>query len=160
MELLIGWVDKGARLAALLDAAGVEIVRRDGVLYSNNPVLALQIAATIDAAAEARAEAKALVAARRYDAEIAGTTVAGLPVQTDRASQALVTGAALAASLDAGYTVKWKTAGGFVDLSAAQIIGIAQAIRAHVQACFDREAELVAAIDAGEPYDLNTGWPE
>lgn len=159
MELLGSWVDKGPRLAALLDAAGVQIVRRDGVLYSNNPVLAHQIAATVDAAAEAKAEAKAAVAARRYDAEIAGTTVHGLPVQTDRASQALVTGAALAASLDPDYTVKWKTAAGFVDLSAAQIIGIAQAIRAHVQACFDREAELGTAIDAGEPYDITTGWP-
>lgn len=37
---------------------------------------------------------------------------------------------------------------------------MAQAIRSHVQACFDREADLLDALDAGT-YDtemLDTGW--
>ena len=44
-------------------------------------------------------------------------------------------------------------------LTAAQVIGIAQAMRAHVQTFFDREANLLAAFDAGEPYDSEAGWP-
>lgn len=103
----------------------------------------------------------AAIAARRYEAETSGTTVDGMPVNTERDSQALLTGAALQAMLDPNYTVRWKTAGGFVDLDAQQIIGLASAVRAHVQACFDREAELVAAVEDGSYTEemLSAGWP-
>lgn len=103
----------------------------------------------------------ALIASRRYEAEIAGTVVSGVPLDTGRDSQALITGAAVSAMLDPGYSVRWKTAGGFVELSAEQIIGVASAVRAHVQACFDREADLLAALDAGTLTAdmLQEGWP-
>lgn len=103
----------------------------------------------------------AAIAARRYDAETSGTTVDGMPVNTERDSQALLTGAALQAMLDPNYTVRWKTVGGFVDLDAQQIIALATAVRAHVQACFDREAVLVAAVGDGSYTEsmLSTGWP-
>ena len=97
---------------------------------------------------------------RRDQAIAAGTTVAGIPVQTDETSQTRIMGAAVAAMLDPGYTVQWKTAtGDFVTLTAAQVIGIASAIRAHVQGCFDREAELRAAALANAPFDIEAGWP-
>lgn len=100
------------------------------------------------------------IAARRYEAETGGTTVEGMLVNTERDSQALLTGAALQAMLDPNYTVRWKTEGGFVDLDAQQIIGLAVGVRAHVQACFDREAELVAAVEDGSYTDsmLDEGW--
>lgn len=103
----------------------------------------------------------ALIASRRYEAEIAGTVVSGMPLDTGRDSQALITGAAVSAMLDPGYSVRWKTAGGFVELSAEQIIGVASAVRAHVQACFDREADLLAALEAGTLTAdmLQEGWP-
>ncbi len=86
------------------------------------------------------------------DAAIArGIEVNGLRVQTDDLSQSRLTAAALAAQLDPGATVRWKLAGGeFVDLAAAQIIALALAVRTHVQACFDREAELAEAIRAAD----------
>lgn len=101
------------------------------------------------------------IAARRYEAETSGTTVEGIPVNTERDSQALLTGAALQAMLDPNYTVRWKTEGGFVDLDSQQIIGLATAVRAHVQACFDREAELVATVEDGSYTEsmLEEGWP-
>lgn len=101
------------------------------------------------------------IAARRYEAETSGTTVEGMPVNTERDSQALLTGAALQAMLDPNYTVRWKTECGFVDLDAQRIIGLASAVRAHVQACFDREAELVAAVEDGSYTEsmLDKGWP-
>lgn len=101
------------------------------------------------------------IAARRYEAETSGTTVENMPVNTERDSQALLTGAALQAMLDPNYTVRWKTEGGFVDLDAQQIIALATAVRAHVQACFDREAELVAAVEDGSYTEsmLDEGWP-
>lgn len=103
----------------------------------------------------------ALIAARRYQAETAGIIVNGTPLDTGRDSQALVTGAALAAVIDSNYTCQWKTAGGFIALDAQQIIALASAMRAHVQACFDREAELLDALSSGvlSPGMINEGWP-
>lgn len=100
------------------------------------------------------------VAARRYQEETKGTTINGIPVHTDRQSQALITGAALAATIDPAYVCQWKTSDGFITLDAAAIIGVATAVRNHVQACFNREAELIAAIE-DETYTsdmLNEGW--
>lgn len=100
------------------------------------------------------------VKARRDKAMEAGTTIGGVSVATDDLSQQRITGAALAATVDSTTTVKWKLPDDtFVTLDATQIIGIAQGVRAHVQACFDREAELLAALNAGEAYDINSGWP-
>lgn len=108
-----------------------------------------------------RAELASQIAARRYDAETGGTMVAGMTLDTGRDSQALITGAAVSAMLDPGYSVRWKTADGFVELTAEQIIGVVTAARAHVQACFDREAELLEALAAGTftPEMLGEGWP-
>ena len=102
------------------------------------------------------------VAARRFQVETGGVTVAGVQINTERDSQSLLTGAAFAASIDPDYRIKWKAATGFVDLSAQQIIGVASAVRAFVQACFNREAELLGAVADGSITSqmLEEGWPE
>lgn len=106
---------------------------------------------------------KAEIAAARYDAETAGTTVNGVLIDTGRDSQALITGAALAAVIDGEYSLNWKTESGFIHLSAPEIIAVAQAVRAHVQHCFDREGELVALVDAAKTEDelnaIEITWP-
>ena len=99
---------------------------------------------------EAKAAKKDEIAAARYAAEIAGVAVGGVTVRTDRESQALITGAALKALQDAEYVCSWKTDAGFVELSAPQILAIADAVRAHVQECFDHERALNALVDAAE----------
>ena len=106
------------------------------------------------------------IAARRWLAEtsgttVDGTTVDGMPIDTGRDSQGLITGAALAAMLDPAYSVRWKTVAGFVDLTAQQIIGVASAVRAFVQASFDREAVLLGAVADGSitAEMLEEGWP-
>ena len=101
------------------------------------------------------------IAARRWLAETSGTTVEGMPIDTGRDSQGLITGAALAAMLDPAYSVRWKTVAGFVDLTAQQIIGVASAVRTFVQASFDREAVLLGAVAAGSitAEMLERGWP-
>ena len=40
-----------------------------------------------------------------------------------------------------------------IELSALQISAVADAVRAHVQSCFDREAELLPLIEAAESPD-------
>lgn len=103
----------------------------------------------------------ALIATRRWLAETSGTTFDGMPIDTGRDSQGLITGAALAAMLDPAYSVRWKTVAGFVDLTAQQIIGVASAVRTFVQASFDREAVLLGAVADGSitAEMLEEGWP-
>ena len=103
----------------------------------------------------------ALIAARRYTAETAGTTVEGMLIDTGRDSQGLITGAAVQAIIDTAYSLHWKTSAGFVELSGQQILGVASMVRAHVQACFNREAELLDAVTDGSITTemLEEGWP-
>jgi hypothetical protein len=84
-----------------------------------------------------------------------------MAIATDDRSQGLITGAALAAVLDTNYSIRWKTAEGFVDLTGAQVIGVASAVRAYVQACFDREADLLASVAGGSMTAemLEEEWP-
>lgn len=101
------------------------------------------------------------IAARRYLAEISGITINGMHVVTDDRSKLLINGAALEAMIDPEYVMQWKTPTGFVELNAAQVLGVARAVRAHVQACFDREAALIAAVADGSITDQMVweGWP-
>lgn len=114
-----------------------------------------------EAPTPSQAEQLAAIAAKRFTVETGGITVQGLPIDTSRDSQNLITGAALAADRDPAYSVKWKTAGGFVELSATQLLALADAVRKHVQACFNREADLADAVDDGtyQAAMLEQGWP-
>lgn len=101
----------------------------------------------IDTTGHVRAQKRREISDARYHHETAGVKLQGMNIATDRESQSLITGAALQATVDSSYSCQWKTQGGFVTLTSAQILGIAQAVRAHVQSCFDKEAELLAKID-------------
>ncbi|WP_367256228.1 DUF4376 domain-containing protein [Pseudomonas sp. stari2] len=102
------------------------------------------------------------VAAERFMREASGIVVEGLTIETSRDSQALIAGTGLAAIRNPDYRCNFKTATGFVEIGAEQIINIADAVRSHVQACFDRELELLRVIEAGEYRDemLVQGWPD
>jgi hypothetical protein len=111
-----------------------------------------------------KAEMLAALAALRFDHEAGGTLVAGVPVRTDRDSQGLITGAAVSAMLDPEYRLDWKAVDGWVTLTSPQIIALASAVRAHVQACFDRERTLSVDIQAADAdtldqIDIAAGWP-
>lgn len=132
-----------------------EITVADGRATVTYPVLDHspdEAAGILEAAKSAK---RAEIAAARWAAETAGIDVNGFTVRTDRESQALITGAALKAMQDGEYSCRWKGVDGFIELTAPQILAIADAVRAHVQSCFDREAELLPLIDAAEsPGDL------
>ena len=101
------------------------------------------------------------IADRRYQAEVSGITLSGIPVATDDRSKLLISGAAQRAAREPGYTLRWKTYEGFIDLSAEQVQAMADAVADHVQACFNREAELQAAVADGSitAEMLEQGWP-
>ncbi|TWC21119.1 MULTISPECIES: DUF4376 domain-containing protein [unclassified Pseudomonas] len=102
------------------------------------------------------------ITARRYDEETKGITVDGTQIDTGRDSQALITGATVSAMLDPAYVCIWKTLSGPVRLNAADLIKISTSVRTHVQACFDRESELLALLAAGQfnIEMLDEGWPQ
>lgn len=118
--------------------------------------------------AAVKAAMLAALASRRYDAEIAGTTVGGVPLATDRATRSILTAAYVKASQDSEFAIpNWKVANGvYVTLDAATIIAAGDAATAYVQLCFDNEVALSAQIEAAEDFealaaiDLETGWPE
>ena len=127
----------------------------DGRATATYPVLDYssdEVAGMMDAAKERK---RGEIAAARWEAETAGIDVNGFTVRTDRESQALITGAALKAMQDSEYSCRWKTESGFVELTALQISAVADAVRTHVQGCFDREAELLPFIEAAtSPEEL------
>ena len=102
---------------------------------------------------EAKVRKRGEIAAARFEAETAGID----GIKTDRESQALITGAALKAMQDEKYSCRWKTELGFVELTALQISAVADAVRQHVQSCFDHEGELLPLIEAATTKEqLNT----
>lgn len=115
---------------------------------------------------DARTQRLAELAAYRYEREIAGITVNGASIETDRASQVMINGAWSISQINPAILIDWKTAtGAWVQIDAATIAGIAATVAAHVQACFSAErvhAEALAALETAEAvaaYDLTTGWP-
>ncbi|WP_159730191.1 DUF4376 domain-containing protein [Methylosinus sp. Ce-a6] len=161
--------------------AGSDCVRRDadGALIPPDPGnrdyraflswVAVGNAATLPekpTLAELKAERRAALVERRRRAETAGTRVNGMSMSTDEKTQAKLTAAVVASVLDNAYAVNWKLAdGSFALFDHAALIAAAQGVRAHVQNCFDREAQLAAAIDAAvdatalASIDIDAGWP-
>lgn len=117
---------------------------------------------------EMRQARKDEATALRWEREVAGIVINGVPVATDDRSKTLILGKRAKARENPDMTFRWKTAGGtWVELTGSQIIAIADAVADHVQACFDREGELHDLIDAAGPdaadvlaVDITTGWPE
>lgn len=106
---------------------------------------------------------KVRIAERRWQQVQAGTNADGIHLDTSDTSQVKITGAALEATLDSTYSCDWKAAdGSWVTLSATQILAIARAMRAYIQACYDREKALSEEVDAGAFTDamLDEGWPD
>lgn len=105
------------------------------------------------------------LAALRYQHETAGITLNGTVIETDRESQALITGAYSYSLLNPSVLIDWKAESGWIQIDAATIAGIAGAVASHVQACFSNERTLSEAImsaetvEAVQAIDLTTGWP-
>lgn len=102
----------------------------------------------------AKAEKLAELAAARYEREVGGITIGGARIKTDRESQATITGAFISLSQGLAQTIDWKAEGGqWVTLNLAQIQPIAQAVVAHVQACFTAEGQLAAEVAAASTIE-------
>lgn len=110
---------------------------------------------------------RAAIAEHRYQQEIAGISVGGIPISTERGDHRIVMAQIRAeARADSEFTVSLKTIAGFVELTAAQVLQITDAILYYVTACFARESELLQQLDSEEltldevAAEMLTGWPE
>lgn len=105
----------------------------------------------------------------RWEREVAGIVLGGVPIRTDERSQAKLNGAVTLFMLDPAKTQidNWEAVPGvFVTLSRAEVEAIGLAVGAHIQACFDRSAALCGEINAAEDaeaaaaIDVAAGWPD
>lgn len=97
-----------------------------------------------------KADLVAYTANKRWLVEAGGIVVGGVPVATDDRSKIMIIGARVKADADANFTAQWKLpSGDFLTINAATIIGISDAVLAHVDASFAAEAAVLAEIAAG-----------
>ena len=82
----------------------------------------------------------------RYEVETRGIPISGMSIATDDRSKMMLGNARLAAQANENFTASWKTQSGFVQLTAGQIIGISDAVAAHVNKCFLVEANILQNI--------------
>jgi hypothetical protein len=104
---------------------------------------------------------KDLIATKRWEVETGGLYLNGMFVNTEDRSKTLLNGSAIKAMRNPAYVLRWKTPTGFIDLPSEQVLYIADAVADFVQDCFDREDELLAALEAGTFTEamLAEGWP-
>lgn len=92
---------------------------------------------------------KQLATQRRWEVEVGGTVVGGVPIATDDRTKTLLTGADRRARREPGFTTEWKGANGvWVPIGAATIIALSDAVFDHVDRCFAEERRLHGLIDA------------
>ena len=101
------------------------------------------------------ADRAAYIAAWRETAIASGITFMGAAIATDGGSQARIAAAALEASLNPAARFRWHASGEVLELSAAEMLALHSAVRAHVQACFDHAEALVNDPSA----TVEAGWP-
>lgn len=99
--------------------------------------------------AEAKERKLAEIAAWRFKRETAGVSINGIRVQTDRNSQAAITAAYMSLKDGLLTSVDWKASDGqWVQSDLAEMTQIAQAVAAHVQACFSMEKQYADMVVA------------
>lgn len=91
----------------------------------------------------------AYAADMRWQKEIGGIIVAGVPIATDDRSKLMITGARVAAMADPNWSTIWHGAdGNTYPIDAAAMVMISDEVQAHVNATFQTFAAVKAAIDA------------
>lgn len=115
---------------------------------------------------EVKAKKLSELSTKRYEIETGGMTFSGMQILTDRQTSSIITAAYVTAKSDPNYSIRWKVRDGlFVTLNATTLIFIAEAVRAHVQACYLNEDNLTTQIlalnnaDAVRAFNINGGWP-
>lgn len=98
----------------------------------------------------------------RYEREVGGIAVGGMLLATDDRSKLLLAGARIKAEADPAYTTRWKVSNTErVDIPAAQIVAMSDAVLAWVDRTFDaydKVADLIAAGTARTPAAIDAAF--
>lgn len=147
---------KGYSPAERLALGLVEIIEQprpdDRLAYvSEDPSIPGAWIVTPMAPEQVKAKLMAHAASRRWMLETGGIEVGGMAVPTDERTQAVLTGARAKILADPAFEIsRWKVgAGQYVTLDAVTIVGLSDAVAAHVQACFDLNAQVDELISTG-----------
>ena len=117
-------------------------VRVDGAFVQQWDVIPLPLD-------KAKSRAFEALATLRWEREVGGIEVGGLPVRTDRETQASISRARQSFIEGDLQSVRWKLGDGqMITLGAVEIAGIASAVTAHVASCFDAEGAVIDALTA------------
>ena len=144
--------------AASMQLLGQQLVDVDGV-----PHRRWVMPATNDVRAARRAELAAVRWTRQQTMKWRGRVVA-----SDDTTLGRILAAVFQSQLtgDQSARVRWKFGDNDFDtLALADLTAYGMAIGAHLQGCYDREAELISALAAAPSYaaisavDLTSGWP-
>jgi len=108
----------------------------------------------------------AKVATKRWEVETGGIQIGNTAIATDRESQAQLISAYTLLKSGLIADTQWKSDdGSFTLATLTDLEPVAQAVGAHVRACFAAEKAHAESIDAVQTqaeldaYDINTGWP-
>jgi hypothetical protein len=160
-------------MAQLSDATKQQrkIYYDSGVLYVPDEYKSEVDAAVANISAGTSARLRAYAAAKRFEKEGAGTTVnvsgsKWVLAATDRESQSMLTSAFVLAQSNQNFSADWKqTDGSFVELNAAEMMTLAQAVAVYVGTCFALESQCVdgitgATITTNDQIDaVLASWP-
>lgn len=109
---------------------------------------------------------QAEIAAKRWEVETGGITVAGVPIKTDRESQSQLISASTSLKSGLIADTPWKAAdGSFTLVTQDDLEPVVKAVAVHVRSCFDAERSHIDAINVLQTqadldaYDIHTGWP-
>lgn len=135
--------------------AGTQIPVWNGVAW-----IVRELAEYLPTLEQVKAAKLAEIAQDRWIQETGGVEIYGARIATDDRSQSKIAGAAMKAMQDQSYSCWWKGESGWVQLDAPAIMAVADAVRAHVQACYDREMDLDIDIDMAETAEavLAIAW--
>ncbi|QCI65617.1 DUF4376 domain-containing protein [Phreatobacter stygius] len=105
----------------------------------------------------------AYAAARRYQVETGGVTIAGRRIATDRGSQGMVNGAVAVAKEFPADVIDFSGLNGFITLTSAEMIAIGRVVGKHVQSAFSVQRAVAEGIAAGEITTIEqidaAAWP-
>ncbi len=161
------------RCAVIKDAVVVNVIRCDPTSdvvsgFDVVPSEVAQIGDSYDAGANAfsrpppppitledkKAELVALVTKQRQMKEVAGCTYKGNKYYTDNDSQVKFLGILLTAITNPLFSTTFKTMNDtFVVLNNADIHGVSQAVRQHIQSCYEEEAYLLYQVNTASTME-------
>lgn len=97
---------------------------------------------------KAKSVVRQRIAEQRYNFEVGGIEVDGLPVRTDRFTVDRIYQARALAKENAQFNTAWKLGdGSFITLNAESIINISDSITTHLTLSFTREMDLNLLVD-------------